>query len=362
MPPLSRYCSERCGILVAASRIAKTKYAKLSPAACVERLMTARVRASKRTEGIAVWTSEGESNGKSQKVEGEDEAAKAEMMQAVMGEENHDLVSLSLAPQEQEKEQERFAIFAYASPDAEELYRSQQESRNLNEARDAINRSLDLLAARNKVLQLAEDRIGTLEPLIDDSLASTAPSSSKKKSKKKGGGTKATQEEEETASEPATARVVARCGFDERISWDDARFDGWCRSDSGRKMLDEEVGLDGHLDPPTSPESEGEAVREESAKVCSLAKKKCKRHADWNVLKSAEFEVQRELQTRTLSALSEQTQDVESRISQLKNAVESWARAKRANEALERHGRDEALAKELSRLESRRPILHANGR
>ena len=66
------------------------------------------------------------------------------------------------------------------------------------------------------------------------------------------------------------------CGFDERLCWTDEALQRW--HDSGAQ-------------------AEG--------RVCDVPKRKCKRHADWSVIRGADIEVNLELQTQLLAELSE---------------------------------------------------------
>lgn len=68
----------------------------------------------------------------------------------------------------------------------------------------------------------------------------------------------------------------ALCGFDERLCWTDEALQRW--HESGAR-------------------TEGQ--------VCEVPKRKCKRHADWSVIRGADIEVNLELQTQLLAELSE---------------------------------------------------------
>lgn len=128
------------------------------------------------------------------------------------------------------------------------------------------NTMIDVLAVRAKLLQLAEDRVSTLPLADDDGKREAGP----------------------------------RCGFDARLAWPDEALWQWATSPAGRAMLQEETPLDGAL----AGDAHGAAL------VCGTAKRRCKRHADWSIVRGAEAEVARELQTSYVSALAEREQHV----------------------------------------------------
>lgn len=134
------------------------------------------------------------------------------------------------------------------------------------------NTGIDVLAVRSKLLQLAEDRASTLPP-------APADDSGKKK---------------ETS--------LPRCGFDARLAWDDEPLWAWAISAAGRAMLQEEVPLDGCF--PGQQHGTGPPV------VCGEPKRRCKRHADWSLVRNADTEVGRELQTLYVSSLAEREQHI----------------------------------------------------
>lgn len=127
------------------------------------------------------------------------------------------------------------------------------------EAQSAVlHARVDLLAARSKLLQGAEDRQSAL-PAVDDHGTSSPP-----------------------------------CGFDERLCWDDEVLLAWLGTPEGQASMGEP-----RTSPPPGP-----------APVCLVAKRRCKRHADWSAVRGAELDLLRDAQTQHLSALSERAQQV----------------------------------------------------
>ncbi|WFC94288.1 COMPASS (complex proteins associated with Set1p) component [Malassezia brasiliensis] len=132
------------------------------------------------------------------------------------------------------------------------------------------NALLDVLAVRGKLLQLAEDRLSTLPPATEEDVGKHRDAS------------------------------IPRCGFDARLVWDDEPLWAWATSPTGRAMLQEEAPLDGRFSGQqggTGPEV-----------VCGEPKRRCKRHADWSIVRGADIEVARELQTLHMSSLAEREQ------------------------------------------------------
>ncbi|PWN28904.1 hypothetical protein BDZ90DRAFT_134082 [Jaminaea rosea] len=281
-PPLSRYCSDRCGILVAAARIAKTKYAKSSSGG-PKRLLTKQVQAASRKEGMVVW--------------GEADAEGLQQWFASLSVRGADH-----GQEEVEDEDESKPIHPTSEPlsvgssrEEERLVDLRHHLSKLTAQRQEVSTTLDLAESRVKLLQLVDDRLGVLPPVM---VEETASSSSSKKSKSKGGSKK--------DDAGAGLKTQPRCGYDERLAWDDERFSAWMASREGREMLAGSKKLDGHL-----VDADGQAVVLEDgggadissasatvAKVCGTAKRRCKRHADWNAVKTDDFEVEKDSQVR----------------------------------------------------------------
>ncbi|WFD30371.1 COMPASS (complex proteins associated with Set1p) component [Malassezia sp. CBS 17886] len=148
-----------------------------------------------------------------------------------------------------------------------------QELATLVHASATVTSSIDLLSARSKLLQLAEDRLSV---------------------------------------HPAAAACDAGqdgpvCGFDARLCWTDEAFSRWAQVPATRAMLQEELPLDGTL----TTSGGADAV------VCGLPKRRCKRHADWSIVRGADLEVNRDMQTAYLSTLAECEQDARESLARL---------------------------------------------
>lgn len=245
--PLSRYCSERCGILSAASRMSQTKYAKPT-AAQIDKLYNKQVQTAQRKEYLVTWN--------------EDEAVSKLWL------ERFDLTK-AVADHD--------STHSMPSKEHEEIIDLESEAIALLTRKQQSSAALDLVMARIKLLQLTEDRI-TLLPPIETPEESTAKSKSKTKGKK--------------SDESSAIKTQPRCGFDERLAWDDESFVEWMNSDIGSKILREEQDLDGQL--VTEDDQEDDSVT--GPAICGTSKRKCKRHLDWNVVRSADFDVEKEAQ------------------------------------------------------------------
>lgn len=193
-------------------------------------------------------------------------------------------------------------LTAGSSRDEERLVDLRRHLANLTSQRQEVSTALDLAESRVKLLQLVDDRLGVLPPVV---VEDAAPSTSKK-SKSKGGSKK--------EAGGAELKTQPRCGYDERLSWDDERFSAWMASDEGREMLSGSKDLDGRLVDADGADvvlANGDATAEAAsssstatAKVCGVAKRKCKRHAEWNVVRTDDFEVEKDSQVSSTAARS----------------------------------------------------------
>ncbi|WFD41946.1 COMPASS (complex proteins associated with Set1p) component [Malassezia psittaci] len=134
---------------------------------------------------------------------------------------------------------------------------------------------LDVLAVRGKLLQLAEDRQSVLSPAVTD-----------------------------PATQKGELNTHPRCGFDQRLIWSDEDLWEWATSAVGRKILQEETPLDGVFI--------GQADATGPQVVCGDPKRRCKRHTDWSIVRGADIEIARELQTLHVSSLAEREQKLRS--------------------------------------------------
>ncbi|WFC97857.1 COMPASS (complex proteins associated with Set1p) component [Malassezia yamatoensis] len=134
---------------------------------------------------------------------------------------------------------------------------------------------LDVLAVRGKLLQLAEDRQSVLSPAVSD-----------------------------LATNKGELDTHPRCGFDQRLIWSDEDLWEWAISAIGRKILQEEIPLDGVFI--------GQADTAGPQVICGDAKRRCKRHTDWSIVRGADIEIARELQTLHVSSLAEREQKLRS--------------------------------------------------
>lgn len=195
----------------------------------------------------------------------------------------------------------------------EELLILRKRFISLLKRKDRVNLDLDSIQARYKLLQLAEDRVSNLEPVKISEEKET-----NKKAKKGGSKSKKEKEKESgNANEKEKGEVKFTygppCGYDSRLNWDEERFMEWSQSHMGAAMLDESQELDGILkddwedvileeedqDQDADRDEEqtvGNEVGRTKAYVCNTAKRKCKKHTDWSMVRGADFEVEKEVQ------------------------------------------------------------------
>lgn len=259
MLPLSRYCSQRCGILVAAGRIAKAKASKLpggssqSSKVVAERLLGRVVQGATKREGLCTWTAEGP-------------AAEAWARRFV-----------GAAPAVVVAEDNEVPP---TSGEAEALALVRVRIATLEAQKRTANLALTRLDARAKLLVLCNERLADLPRLIAEEGA--AP-------QKNAGGKRRRRGPAEGEGEESAKLGLQRCGYDERLHWPDAKFAEWADG-AGRAALEGQAPLDGAL---LGPGDETDQATQPA--VCGSAKRKCRRHADWSMVRDADFEVEREL-------------------------------------------------------------------
>lgn len=165
---------------------------------------------------------------------------------------------------------------------------------DLLKRKEKVNVSLDSIQARSKLLQLAEDRTVNLEPVkISEEITTGSKKTKKGKSKSKSKETETGIGTEEEVKVKITTGPP--CGYDSRLNWDEERFWNWCNQEVGKRVLEESLELDGVLwEDWDDVVEDGLDVRQPY--VCKVAKRKCKRHVDWSMVRGADFEVEKEVQ------------------------------------------------------------------
>ncbi|CBQ67853.1 conserved hypothetical protein [Sporisorium reilianum SRZ2] len=150
-----------------------------------------------------------------------------------------------------------------------------QQLSTIDVQKQRLNARLDRLDLRSTLLHLVSDRVPTLAPAGSSSAANAEAAEDDEemadapKPKKKKGSKSKSKSTADAASGP-------RCGYDQRLHWDDATFDAWAHTAPGTHMLAHEAPLDGALD--DSPAEDQPKV------VCGTPKRKCRRHLDWSNL------------------------------------------------------------------------------
>lgn len=284
MLPLSRYCSEECGLLMAAIRLAKIKigkggnYQKMAG----KYLGMVEIGSARKPEGMAIWM---------------DKRERKAWLESVMG------VKLSHFDILDEGKENEMTPRLDEIGEFEELTRLEIRRKQVEEKKYSVNAGLDALAARTKLLQLAEDRVATLEPILDEETGAIA--AAKKNSK----GRKIKEESGLSSGQP-------RCGYDERLGWEDGRFQTWSLTDHAKDLLEERIPIDGNLCIDNVL-----ALEQDQVAICGQSKRKCKRHADWSIIRGADMEVERELQTNLLSSLADEESELNKKMMELKRII-----------------------------------------
>lgn len=143
--------------------------------------------------------------------------------------------------------------------------------------RSTLDVQLSLIESRMKYLRVALRRWDALcvaavaQTAAEAEAAGTTTKPKAKNSKKPTGG-------------PTTA-PEALCGFDVRLVFDDVAWAEWVLSDEGRTLLAREEGGD------SDALAAGLAGGEEEV-VCMRLRKKCDRHKGWQQVRDADFQVE----------------------------------------------------------------------
>ena len=354
--PLSRYCSERCGIIVASQKMkflngmsssitngngiskAANKSIAYEKSLAEKMLKLPRIASAKRREGIVIWTS-GQDDDRSNWFKSLLGERIAESVSALV---NTEINGTTTKFTSVKVEEQRSIIL----PQIEEIVRLTEQLKRIQAKRDTVNGSLDVLASRTKLFHLAEDRAATLEPIRgEENESSTA------KTNRKGG--KPKKVNKTSTANADSNRGQPRCGYDERLHWEDDRFRNWSSSTIGKEILSEKKPLDGRIDEGAAEISENtEAVSTTDfiSSICGHSKRKCKRHADWSIVRGAEFDFDREKQMEILSNLSHEVQEIEDRLKSLKIVLQQSL----LGEDDRRKQIDERLARSLANEGSRR--------
>lgn len=230
------------------------------------------------------------------------------------------------------------------------LIKTQLRAVDIDKSR--INSRLDRLDLRSTLLHLVSDRAPTL-PSIGSTTSDTPdpnddeemPDEPAPKSKKKKGSTK--------KSKSTTDIGGPRCGYDQRLHWDDAAFDAWAHTEPGQSILAYDKPLDGVLDDAADKE-EGERV------VCAMAKRKCRRHVDWSNLCEVSLDAEKatlnadsRVLTQTKLELVELRQELEEEMVVVKELLEQQVRKEKRRE----EQRDRDLAKAVASQGTRRGVV-----
>lgn len=295
--PLSRYCSEQCGVLAIVARLHKVR--KPADRAYAQKMLVPAVRLAQKRESRVIWGQgdeerrgwfalwpEGEGDGD----EGAGAGAGASAQDDPDADTETDPDLLIDVPS-------LLATHAPSRPtEVEALLAAQRALKALLERKKLASRTLDLAMARTTLLHLAEDRAGSLPPVRPAGIGGGAAAATGEES---GAGAAAPQKKSKKSAGASRAKVEEaqpRCGYDDRLSWGDEAFARWAGSRVGGEVLSGGRELDG-WDDEAEPQGEaeggrtspGEGAGEKSALVCPMARKKCKRHADWVALRGEDF-------------------------------------------------------------------------
>ncbi|TKY90673.1 hypothetical protein EX895_000671 [Sporisorium graminicola] len=297
MTPFSKYCSERCGVLSVTAKLGALNVDRNKQALEVLRA-DSRVAVARRTEGLTqrmdgvggVWE-----RVVADQLGGGDALIKALGLAEAFTMMVRDPADTGLpngvsngVPEPPVNGASSTRPTAPASSSATSLLILDeqhalitQQLRIVDVQKQHLNARLDRLDLRSTLLHLVSDRVPTLAPVGSSTSATTTAEAAdedeemhdtdRKPKKKKGGSKGKTKSSADVSGGP-------RCGYDQRLHWDDATFDAWARAPPGSRMLAHETALDGILDDDSPEPSDQPRV------VCASAKRKCRRHLDWSNL------------------------------------------------------------------------------
>lgn len=266
--PISKYCSDYCGIEVAATRLELAGYEP-------ERFWS-KVVGARRREGVVIDVSEGN-----------------------LGSEKENLNEMEGVEENGIEKEKKIELPNYL---AEEVIKKETEESlrtllslhsklgEMSTRRTILDNKLSFINARLHYLSIAIRRWETICQATVDGIASAEAaielaeleagitSSSKSNNKKSTGGKK-------SLPVIATMSPHAQCGLDVRLVYDDAQWESWVRSPEGRAILERAEG-DELIGMEEGGDLEG---------VCLRPKKKCERHTGWQKVREADFEVEKQV-------------------------------------------------------------------
>lgn len=258
--PLSKYCSDYCGIEVAATRL---ELCGKEP----ERFYGAVVGARRR-EGEVIMRQE------------------ARVVPKDIAEDD-----MELDEPLKEPDTTPAAALEQAETDARSLAMLQEKLVDLAPRRQFLESKLSFISARLRYLIIAIRRWEAICQATAQVLAAEGlgEKSSKSAAAKRGGGRKSNALNRKAA---ATNMADAQCGFDVRLVYGDEEWEVWVSSTEGIAILGAGgVGGDSSVEGSVAPE--GAAGMDIIEGVCLLPRKKCERHTGWQKVREADFEVER---------------------------------------------------------------------
>ena len=251
---LSRYCSDWCGISVAAERLeAKQQEAETNQRKIDLELLWEAVSGLAKSEAtVSVYPAATDSDASHDNMaDGQIDRVNGEILEEVGVE--------AAQGRMQAKVQAERASAAYEKLSA--------QKRPLEAAREIVS-------ARLRYLDVC---ISRCERLAAAYLASNpTPTIKPKKSKIAGG-------------QPGGALYDAPCGFDIRLIWDSGDFATWLETDGGRRLMQGDA-QEHAMDDGRADETELEV---EDGIVCMQTRKKCDRHSGWQKTREADYEVEK---------------------------------------------------------------------
>ncbi|KAK9900411.1 hypothetical protein P389DRAFT_177201 [Cystobasidium minutum MCA 4210] len=324
---LSKYCSDRCGILVAASKLEGESLMKEQNFNSTSlNLLWDAVASVKKLETVIrtveddLVTSNANSTGGG--LELDDTSVEA----AANGNTGGSASANGLPPP--------FSLQARVNEEQQRLEKLQANLADYVARREALENSLALANARLTYFNYAKgkwrlswvDRASQQQALKPSAASGNKKASAKAKAAaaKSGGG--------EEGDKMLAAPADAPCGFDVRLVWDDRDWQEWLESEEGVKIMqiaEDYLNAGPNADPAeyikVDEAQQGEEAAaggeegEEEGLVCTLSKKKCDRHAAWQRLRQADFDVEKNSLERQLGLLTDSERRVRRRVEDIQD-------------------------------------------
>lgn len=276
------YCCDECGLVDLASRKANLNQSKcVIPLSNQERSMLPQIPSAKNMDGLMLWQNQ------------QDKRKWLQYIFRANGLTVAEIDNLNLHLHEEVCE----------LPEIELLSSVESRRAMIEGMKVKVHEMLKVIESRAMLLQLAVERAQDLDPLQDneDSRSIDDERYECKSQTRRG--------------EDGAAKIQPCCGYDERLDWDDVKFQAWCRTRKAKRILGNKCKLDGSLCHDVKDILEGQVA------VCGHPWRKCKQHMRWSDSHAYDIGIDRDMQTDLLSSLKTEEQNLGKRAKELQGII-----------------------------------------